>query len=56
MLLKLTNAFVTLQRVVNKTLYYFLNKIVIVYINNILINLTNLTKHRKYVLEVLKCF
>ena len=55
MFFKLINAPVTLQRVINKTLYYFFDKTIIIYINYIFIYSENLLEYKKHVSKVLNC-
>ena len=53
---ELTNVFATLQRIVNKTLYDYLNIFVIVYMNDVLIFLETREKHEQHIEKVLKRF
>ena len=51
---ELINAFATIQTLINNTLNKFLNKFVIVYLNDILIYFKNTEKHIKHVKQILK--
>ena len=53
---ELTNVFAILQKVVNKTLYDYLNIFVIVYMNDVLIFSKIKKKHEQHVVKVLKRF
>ena len=53
---ELTNVFATLQKVVNKTLYDYLNIFVIVYMNDVLIFSKIKEKHEQHIVKVLKRF
>ena len=56
MFFELTNVFATLQKVVNKTLYDYLNVFVIVYMNDVLIFSKIRKKHKQHIVKVLKKF
>ena len=56
MFFELTNAFAILQRIVNKTLYDYLDVFVIVYMNDVLIFSKIKEKHEQHVVKVLKRF
>ena len=56
MFFQLTNAFATLQKVVNKTLYNYLNVFVIVYMNDVLIFSKMKEKHEQHIVKMLKRF
>ena len=56
MFFELTNVFATLQKVVNKTLYDYLNIFVIVYMNDVLIFSKIKEKHEQHIVKVLKRF
>ena len=51
---RLTNASVTFQELINHVLYDYLNKFVIMYLDNILIYSENEENHKKHVKKVLK--
>ena len=53
---ELINAFAILQRVVNKTLYDYLDIFVIVYMNDVLIFSKTKEKHEQHIVKVLKRF
>ncbi len=52
---ELTNASTTCQKIINDTLRQYLNRFVIVYLNNIIIYLKILKEHVSYIFKVLKC-
>ena len=54
MLFELTNASASLQTLINDTFKEFLNKFVIVYLNDILIYSQNVKQHQKHVRKILK--
>ena len=56
MFFELTNAFATLQKVVNKTLYDYLDVFVIVYMNDVLIFSKIKEKLEQHVVKMLKKF
>ena len=56
MFFELTNVFAMLQKIVNKTLYDYLNIFVIVYMNDVLIFSKIKEKHKQHVVKMLKKF
>ncbi len=52
---KLINVLTTYQKIINNALRQYLNRFVIVYLNNIIIYLNILKKYVNYVFKVLKC-
>ena len=54
MLFELINELVTYQYYMNDTLFDFLNRFMIVYLNDILIYSQNKKKHREHVQKILK--
>jgi len=52
---ELTNASTTYQKIINNALRQYLNRFVIVYLNNIMIYSNILKEHINYVFKVLEC-
>ena len=55
MLFELTNVSTTCQEIINDTLRQYLNRFVIVYLNDIIIYLNILKEHMNHVFKVLEC-
>ncbi len=51
---ELTNALTTCQKIINNVLQQYLNRFVIIYLNNIIIYLNILKEYINYVFKVLK--
>ena len=52
---ELTNALTTYQEIINDVLRQYLDRFVIVYLNDIIIYLNILKEHINYVFKILKC-
>ena len=53
---ELTNALAIFQKIINDSLRKYLNKFVMIYLNNILIYSKTLKKHVNHVKKILTCF
>ncbi len=55
MLFEFTNASIMCQKIINNILRQYLNRFVVIYLNDIMIYLNTLKEYVNYIFKILKC-